>query len=232
MNGLIAKALAYGGGNSQPIIMSDTLKLVDEAVPLATINLGDWSMVFKKVDTLTRHTVQSIRSDSSSDNWVTKTIEVYAAVCECVYYGDTLKWMNYPDYYWRLSTDYYKFGSLGDETLFWKYYQVRSGMAVGDDDNTTFTENVIRITEVKPLLPSSTSTGGYVGMSVKWLYDEQITNYNYDGSIDNLRYNRGLTDSVGKFFNGVPKEYIVDFENYEKDYANFWKSVMAYVSNS
>lgn len=234
MAGLISKALTYGIGNSQPIVMSDVLKIIDEAPALATIDFGSWSMVFKKVDELPKNTYQKARSGNASNDWQTHKIQSYAMMCICVYCGTTLKWISNPKYLWALSTDYYKFGSLGGEQIHWKYYQVRWGIATGDsDDDTTFTENVIRITDVQPLLPSKTSTAVTVGMKVTWLYDEQIINYNYDGTIDNLRYNRNLTNDTGySYVNDIELCFVAnaDVENLEKDYSAFCEAVMAYVS--
>lgn len=218
-----AMIMMSGGSAANP-----TEQLIDQAPALATIDLGSWSMVFKKVDALQKNRYSTIRSEDDSNDWQTRKTDSYAMTCMCVYCGNTLKWVSDLTYVWRLSADYYKYDRANGEYVFWKYYQVRWGIATGDsDDNTTFAENIIRITDVKPILPSKTSEYVKPGMVVTWLYDEQVIHYNYDGSIDNLHYNRNLTRDTGYLY---ADEMELCFGTNEKDYSAFCEAVMAYVN--
>lgn len=220
-----------GGGS---ITMTDTLKIIDEAPAIATVPFSDngWKMVFKKVDGLHQDSYSYSRPyDKGSTDWRGKLNTSYALLVLCVYFSDTLKWVGEANYEWLLQSNSYKWGSTPAGERFWKYHQIKWGVATGNDDEIQFVDNVFRLTELKPLLPSSTSAYASVGFQATYLYDEQAINYDYDGTVLNINYNRNLTKTTGYWYTNVVKnEYLPDPENFEKDYVDFMNAVIAYVS--
>lgn len=220
-----------GGGS---ITMTDTLKIIDEAPAIATVSFSDngWKMVLKKVDGLHQDSYWYSREDKDSTDWcLGKLNNSYALLALCVYYSNTLKWVGEAKYEWLLQSNSYKWGLVGDDELFWRYQQVKWGVAVESGDEIHFVDNVFRLTNLTPLLPSSTSLYASAGIQATYLYDEQITNYNYDGTVSEIRYNRNLTKTTGYWYTAqVKSEYLPDSENFEKDYVDFMNAVIAYVS--
>lgn len=233
MFGLISHALSYGGGSGS-VVMTDTLKIIDDAPAIATVSFSDngWKMVLKKVDNLQDKAWFYSRADKEATTWHSYCVASYSALALCVYYSNTLKWVAPLKYEWLLSNDYYKYGLVDGETRFWKYQQAKWGVAVGNDDEIHFVDNVFRLTNLQPILPTSTSaTGVTAGIYATYLYDEQITDYNYDGTVSGVRYNRNLTKGTGYWYtNQVKSEYLPDPENFEKDYVDFMNAVIAYVN--
>lgn len=226
----MAKMMSDGSS----VIMTDTLKIIDEAPAIATVSFSDngWKMVLKKVDGLHQDSYLYSREDKGSTDWrLGKLIDSYALLALCVYSSNTLKWVGEARYDWLLQSNSYKWGSVGDDKLFWKYQQVKWGVAVESGDEIHFVDNVFRLTNLTPLLPSSTSTYASAGIQATYLYDEQVTNYNYDGTVSDVHYNRNLTKTTGYWYTAqVKSEYLPDPENFEKDYVDFMNAVIAYVS--
>ena len=231
--GLITAAMCSGTFGDGSVIMTDTLKIIDEAPAIATVSFSDngWKMVIKKVDNLQDNAWNHSRADSNTSIWHTYNMSSHGAFALCVYSANTLKWVAPLKYEWLLSRDNYKYGLVDDETRFWKYQQVKWGVAVGDDDDIHFVDNVFRLTNLRPMLPTSTSTSAPPGIYATYLYDEQITDYNYDGTVSGVRYNRNLTGTINYWYtNEIRSEYLPDPENFTKDFINFCDAVMAYVS--
>lgn len=226
----MAKMMSDGSS----VIMTDTLKIIDEAPAIATVSFSDngWKMVLKKVDGLHQDSYLYSREDKDSTDWcLGKLNSSYALLALCVYYSNTLKWVGEAKYEWLLQSNSYKWGLVGDDELFWRYQQVKWGVAVENGDEIHFVDNVFRLTNLTPLLPSSTSLYASAGIQATYLYDEQITLYNYDGTISETRYNRNLTKTTGYWYTAqVKSEYLPDPENFEKDYVDFMNAVIAYVS--
>ena len=221
-----------GGGS---ITMTDTLKIIDEAPAIATVSFSDngWKMVLKKVDGLHQDSYSYSRDPTTrGTDWRLGSLtNSYALLALCVYYSNTLKWVGEAKYEWLLQSNGYKWGLVDDGELFWRYQQVKWGVAVENGDEIHFVDNVFRLTNLRPILPSSTSTYASVGMYATYLYDEQITGYNPDGTVSGVRYNRNLTKKIGYWYtNSVKSEYLPDPENFEKDFINFCDAVMAYVN--
>ena len=223
-----------GGGS---ITMTDTLKIIDEAPAIATVSFSDngWKMVFKKVDGLHRDRYSYSRyprSTADATDWrLGKLVNSNALLALCVYFSNTLKWVAEVQYEWNLQSNNYKWGSTPAGERFWKYQQVKWGVATENGDEIQFADNVFRLTELKPLLPSSTSAYASVGLQATYLYDEQVTNYNYDGTVSEIHYNRNLTKGTGYLYtDNIKSEYLPDPENFEKDYVDFMNAVIAYVS--
>lgn len=228
----IAKKMS-GGSNDMP----ETLKIIDEAPAIATVPFSDngWKIVFKKVDGLHQDSYtysRYPRSTADATDWrLGKLVNSNALLALCVYFSNTLKWVAEVQYEWKLQSNNYKWGLTPAGERFWKYQQIKWGVATGNDDEIQFADNVFRLTELKPLLPSSTSAYASVGLQATYLYDEQVINYDYDGTVLNINYNRNLTKTTGYWYTNVVKnEYLPDPENFEKDFINFCDAVMAYVS--
>ncbi len=221
-----------GGGS---VTMTDTLKIIDEAPAIATVSFSDngWKMVLKKVDGLHEDSYSYSKDPTvAGTDWRLGSLtNSYALLALCVYYSNTLKWVGEAKYEWLLQSNGYSWGSTPAGERFWKYQQVKWGVAVGNDDEIHFVDNVFRLTNLTPLLPSSTSLYASAGIQATYLYDEQITNYNYDGTVSEIRYNRNLTKTTGYWYTAqVKSEYLPDSENFEKDYVDFMNAVIAYVS--
>ncbi len=236
MSGLISQALSYGGkgGSVQPI-MTDTLKIIDKAPAIATVSFSDggWKMVLKKVDELHQdgYLYSKDPSTGGTDWHLGSLTDSRALLALCVYYSNTLKWVGEAQYAWLLQFNNYKWGLVGNDELFWKYQQAKWGVAVESGDEIHFVDNVFRLTNLRPILPSSTSTYASAGIYATYLYDEQITDYNYDGTVSGVRYNRNITKETGYWYtNQVKSEYLPDPENFEKDYVDFMNAVIAYVN--
>lgn len=231
MSGLIAKALTYGGGSSQPIVMTDVLKTIDNTPALDTIDIGSWSIKIKKVDDLTQSLYQTTRANSTSNTWYTDLTYSYALIAVCVYCGTKLKWV-IPSYSWLLLHDMYRYDSMNEVVMHNKYSQVRWGAAEVDENDSivNFTENIIRIDSITPTFPTSTSSYADTSIIFTYKYDEQVINYLYDGSIDNISYNRNLTRTTTYklwYFDDI---FTVEPKNIKNDYADFCDAVMAYVN--
>ncbi len=227
----MAKMMSGGGS----ITMTDTLKIIDEAPAIATVSFSDigWKMMLKKVDGLHQDSYSYSRDPTTGGtDWRLGSLtNSYALLALCVYYSNTLKWVGEAKYEWLLQSNSYKWGLVGDDELFWRYQQVKWGVTVENGDEIHFVDNVFRLTNLTPLLPSSTSLYASAGIQATYLYDEQITLYNYDGTVSETRYNRNLTKTTGYWYtNSVKSEYLPDPENFEKDFINFCDAVMAYVS--
>lgn len=231
MSGLISQALSYGGKGGS---MTDTLKIIDEAPAIATMPFSDngWKMVLKKVDGLHQDGYLYSREDKDSTDWRLGSLtNSYALLTLCVYYSNTLKWVGEAKYAWLLQSNNYKWGLTPAGERFWKYQQVKWGVAVESGNEIHFVDNVFRLTNLRPILPSSTSTYASAGIYATYLYDEQITDYNYDGTVSGVSYNRNLTKETGYWYTNVVKnEYLPDPENFEKDYVDFMNAVIAYVN--
>nr|DAO63035.1 MAG TPA: hypothetical protein [Caudoviricetes sp.] len=223
---LLAAQNTEGGG----VVMTDTLKIIDEAPVVATVSFSDngWKMVLKKVDGLHQDSYLYSRKDKDSTDWhLGKLNSSYALLALCVYYSNTLKWVGEAKYEWLLQSNNYKWG----DGLFWRYQQVKWGVAVESGDEIHFVDNVFRLTNLTPLLPSSTSLYASAGIQATYLYDEQITDYNPDGTVSGVRYNRNLTKATGYWYTNIVKnEYLPDPENFERDYTDFLNAVIAYVN--
>lgn len=231
MNGLIAKALTYGGGSFQPIVMTDVLKTIDNTPALDTIDIGSWSIKIKKVDDLTQSLYQTTRSGSTSNNWYTDLTYSYALIAACVYCGTKLKWV-IPSYSWLLLQDMYRYDSMDGVVMHNKYSQVRWGAAEVDENDSivNFTENIIRIDSITPTFPKPTSLYADTSIILTYKYDQQVINYLYDGSIDNISYSRNLTRTTTYklwYFDDI---FTVEPKNIKNDYADFCNAVMAYVN--
>ena len=226
----MAKMMSDGSS----VIMTDTLKIIDEAPAIATVSFSDngWKMVLKKVDGLHQDSYWYSREDKDSTDWcLGKLNSSYALLALCVYYSNTLKWVGEAKYEWLLQSNSYKWGWVGDDELFWRYQQVKWGVAVESGDEIHFVDNVFRLTNLRPVLPTSTSIYASAGIYATYLYDEQITDYNPDGTVSGVRYNRNLTKETGYWYtNNIKSEYLPDSENFEKDYVDFMNAVIAYVS--
>ena len=227
----MAKMMSGGGS----ITMTDTLKIIDKAPAIATVSFSDngWKMVLKKVDGLHQDSYSYSKDPSTGGtDWrLSSLTNSYALLALCVYYSNTLKWVGEARYEWLLQSNAYKWGLTPAGERFWKYQQVKWGVAVGNDDETHFEDNVFRLTNLTPLLPSSTSLYASAGMQATYSYDEQVTNYNYDGTVSEIRYNRNLTKTTGYWYtDNVKSEYLPDPKNFEKDYVDFMNAVIAYVS--
>ena len=221
-----------GGGN---VTMTDTLKIIDEAPAIATVSFSDngWKMVLKKVDGLHQDSYSYSRDPTvTGTDWRLGSLtNSYALLALCVYYSNTLKWVGEAKYEWLLQSNGYKWGLVGDDELFWKYQQVKWGVAVENGDEIHFVDNVFRLTNLRPVLPTPTGTYAGAGINATYLYDEQITDYNPDGTVSGVRYNRNLTKGTGYWYTNIIKsEYLPDPENFTKDFINFCDAVMAYVS--
>lgn len=236
MSGLISQALSYGGkgGSVQPI-MTDTLKIIDKAPAIATVFFSDngWKMVFKKVDGLhqDRYSYSKDPSTGGTDWRLGSLIRSSALLALCVYFSNTLKWVGEAKYEWLLQSNRYKWGLADGNERFWKYQQVKWGVATGNDDEIQFVDNVFRLTNLRPVLPTSTGTYASAGIYATYLYDEQVTAYNYDGTVSGVHYNRNITKETGYWYtDNVKSEYLPDPENFEKDYVDFMNAVIAYVN--
>ena len=228
---LAAMIMMSGGGS---VVMTDTLKIIDEAPAIATVSISDggWKMVFKKVDKLHKDSYSYSKDPSTGGtDWrLGSLIGSYALLALCVYYSNTLKWVGGTEYEWNLQSNNYEWGLADGKERFWKYQQVNWGMATGNDDNIQFVDNVFRLTDFRPMLPTSTGEYALAGIYAKYLYDEQITDYDYKGTVSGVRYNRNLTKGMYLYTNNIKSEYLPDPENFEKDYVDFMNAVIAYVS--
>ena len=217
-----------GGSPANP---TEQLKLIDQAPALATIDLGSWSIKIKKVDDLTQDRYSTWRYDGSSSTWYTDHTISYALIAVCVYCGTKLKWV-IPSYSWLLLQDRYRYDSMGEGVIHFKYNQVRWGAAdVDENDNiVNFTENIIRIDSITPTFPKSTSLYADTAITLTYKYDQQVINYLYDGSIDNISYNRNLTQTTRYNLWYFDSSFTVDPKNIKNDYADFCDAIMAYVN--
>lgn len=226
----MAKMMSGGSSN-----MSETLKIIDKAPAIATVPFSDggWKMVFKKVDGLHQDSYSYSKDPSTGGtDWrLGSLIGSSALLALCVYFSNTLKWVGEAKYEWLLQSNYYKWGLADGNERFWKYQQVKWGVATGNDDKIQFVDNVFRLTNLRPVLPTSTGTYASAGIYATYLYDEQVTDYNYDGTVSGVRYNRNITKETGYWYtNNVKSEYLPDPKNFEKDYVDFMNAVIAYVS--
>ena len=226
--------LGYQAGKKKggsPVNPTEPLKLIDQAPALATIDLGSWSIKIKKVDDLTQDRYSTWRYDGSSSTWYTDHTISYALIAACVYCGTKLKWV-IPSYSWLLLQDMYRYDSMGEEVIHFKYNQVRWGAAdVDENDNiVNFTENIIRIDSITPTFPKPTSSYADTTITLTYKYDQQTINYLYDGSIDNISYNRNLTQTIRYNLWYFDNSFTVDPKNIKNDYAAFCDAVMAYVN--
>ena len=223
-----AMIMMSGGGPANP---TEQLKLIDQAPALATINLNSWSIKIKKVDDLTQSLYQTTRANSTSNTWYTDLMYSYALIAACVYCGTELKWV-IPSYSWLLLQDMYRYDSMNEVVMHNKYSQVRWGAAEVDENDSivNFTENIIRIDSVTPTFPKSTSLYADTSIILTYKYDQQVINYLYDGSIDNISYSRNLTRTTTYklwYFDDI---FTVEPKNIKNDYADFCDAVMAYVN--
>ena len=226
--------LGYQAGKKKggsPVNPTEQLKLIDQAPALATIDLGSWSIKIKKVDDLTQDRYSTWRYDGSSSTWYTDHTISYALIAVCVYCGTKLKWV-IPSYSWLLLQDRYRYDSMGEGVIHFKYNQVRWGAAdVDENDNiVNFTENIIRIDSITPTFPKSTSLYADTAITLTYKYDQQVINYLYDGSIDNISYNRNLTQTTRYNLWYFDSSFTVDPKNIKNDYADFCDAIMAYVN--
>ena len=223
-----AMIMMSGGGPANP---TEQLKLIDQAPALATIDLNSWSIKIKKVDDLTQSLYQTTRANSTSNTWYTDLMYSYALIAACVYCGTELKWV-IPSYSWLLLQDMYRYDSLNEVVMHNKYSQVRWGAAEVDENDSivNFTENIIRIDSITPTFPKSTSLYADPAIILTYKYDQQVINYLYDGSIDNISYSRNLTRTTTYklwYFDDI---FTVEPKNIKNDYADFCDAVMAYVN--
>lgn len=223
-----AAIMMSGGGADNP---TEPLKLIDQAPALATIDLGSWSIKIKKVDDLTQSLYQTTRSNSTSNTWYTELRYSYALIAACVYCGTELKWV-IPSYSWLLLQDMYRYDSLNEVVMHNKYSQVRWGAAEVDENDSivNFTENIIRIDSITPTFPKPTSLYADTSISLTYKYDQQVINYLYDGSIDNISYSRNLTQTTTYklwYFDDI---FTAEPKNIKNDYTDFCDAVMAYVN--
>ncbi len=223
-----AMIMMSGGSPANP---TEPLKLIDQAPALATIDLNSWSIKIKKVDDLTESLYQTTRANSTSDNWYTDLRYSYALIAACVYCGTELKWV-IPSYSWLLLQDMYRYDSLNEVVMHNKYSQVRWGAAEVDENDSivNFTENIIRIDSITPTFPKPTSLYADTSIILTYKYDQQVINYLYDGSIDNISYSRNLTQTTTYklwYFDDI---FTVEPKNIKNDYTDFCDAVMAYVN--
>lgn len=223
-----AMIMMSGGSPANP---TEPLKLIDQAPALATIDLNSWSIKIKKVDDLTESLYQTTRANSTSDNWYTDLQYSYALIAACVYCGTELKWV-IPSYSWLLLQDMYRYDSLNEVVMHNKYSQVRWGAAEVDENDSivNFTENIIRIDSITPTFPKPTSLYADTSIILTYKYDQQVINYLYDGSIDNISYSRNLTQTTTYklwYFDDI---FTVEPKNIKNDYTDFCNAVMAYVN--
>lgn len=223
-----AMIMMSGGGPANP---TEQLKLIDQAPALATIDLNSWSIKIKKVDDLTQSLYQTTRANSTSNTWYTDLMYSYALIAACVYCGTELKWV-IPGYSWLLLQDMYRYDSTNEVVMHNKYSQVRWGAAEVDENDSivNFTENIIRIDSVTPTFPKSTSLYADPAIILTYKYDQQVINYLYDGSIDNISYSRDLTRTSTYKLWYFDDSFTVDPKNIKNDYADFCDAVMAYVN--
>ena len=223
-----AMIMMSGGG---PVNPTEQLKLIDQAPALATIDIGSWSIKIKKVDDLTESLYQTTRANDTSNTWYTDLMYSYALIAACVYRGTELKWV-IPSYSWLLLQDMYRYDSMNEVVMHNKYSQVRWGAAEVDenDDIVNFTENIIRIDSITPTFPKSTSLHAETVITLTYKYDQQVINYLYDGSIDNISYNRNLTYTSRYNLWYFDSSFTADPKNIKNDYADFCDAVMAYVN--
>lgn len=231
LGGLIHRGFSSGKEGGSPVNPTEQLKLIDQAPALATIDIGSWSIKIKKVDDLTQSLYQTTRANSTSNTWYTDLTYSYALIAVCVYCGTKLKWV-IPSYSWLLLQDMYRYDSMNEVVMHNKYSQVRWGAAEVDenDDIVNFTENIIRIDSITPTFPKSTSLYADTAITLTYKYDQQVINYLYDGSIDNISYNRNLTQTTRYNLWYFDSSFTVDPKNIKNDYADFCDAIMAYVN--
>lgn len=233
----MAKMMSGGGS----VIMTDTLKIIDEAPRIATISFEDdgWKLVFKKVDGLTGDSYVYKRWSSDFDTWKAYAEEIYSALVLCVYKGNKLKWTTTPQFICPYQSNGYTFT---DGTKPYLSSRTSYGIASGEEPNVIFVPNVLRITNLIPTLPKKDTTNivsaSNLSVQVNYTFDSQSVQYNAGGEIIHTSYSKNNSGSfygypLGSCSGGhnvfaISSNEIVDYDNIENDIGEFCEAVFAY----
>ena len=213
--------------------ITDRLKIIDDAPALAKIDIGDsgWSMVVKKIDALNRRYFQTSRDNSDSAEWKTSEYAIHTPFTLCIYKGTSIKWVPRCNADIESKNDKYKWSlvSNGDH-VYHKYQQILSGIAVGDDPNIIFTPDDVQIGSIQTYFPTSSSTYISPQLNVSYIYDQQVINYDTDGTtIVSTTYNRNLQNSM--ILTALSDiEEAADSSNLQNDIADFCIAVYNYAN--
>lgn len=220
----MAKMMSGGGSN-----MSETLKIIDEAPELCRVKLGDWFLVVKKADKLTRSIYNNSRPSGTSANWFTDKTVVYSTIALCVYCGTKLKWVgDIKQEVWKLQDKSYIYTSVYgyDEPV----HHLLNSVEYGVLSNNVLTPNIIRVTKVTPYLPTKTSQYCSVSLAMTYMYDQRSTTYLWDGTVNQVNDNTGLTGAINFSTGIISSNLAANPDTLDDDVAAFRNAVMAYVS--
>lgn len=222
----IAKKMS--GGSSD---MPETLKIIDEAPELCRVKLGDWFLVVKKADKLTKSYYVNTRPSGTSANWFTDKTVVCSTIALCIYCGTKLKWVgDVKNDSWRLQDKSYTYVSVYgyDEPVHCLLRSVEYGVI--SNSNNVLTPNIIRVTNVTPYLPTKTSQYCTVSLAMTYMYDQRSTTYLWDGTVNEIHENKGLTTTLTFGTGVISSDLAANPDTLDDDVAAFRNAVMAYVN--